>query len=299
MNRTNQILKTSTFFAFLLMSLACGREEVKPYAPIESFPKDSNLESISEKRMMIIVAHDDDMCAMTGTTSILNKQGWNIRVLSFPKGKEREEAHRKACRGILDSVLFFDISINEFRDDTASKKYMAIPKERFHEIFEQQLVAPELIEKVNRFKPTVIFTLDNEMGGYGNPEHVFISQLVLDLAKADSISPQYIYQSVYTNHMENSIMERHSKRMMDWGFPGDEWEKAKQTYGVTGMPEPTVEITITSEAKEKMNYLKSYNKRERETMGFFIPAFEKYSAEEYFAIFDREFYRVLEKGEDF
>lgn len=59
------------------------------------------------------------------------------------------------------------------------------------------------------------------------------------------------------------------------------------------MPEPTVQINITSEAQAKMNYLKSYNKRERKTMGFFIPAFEFYSAEEYFNIFDREFYRVI------
>lgn len=59
------------------------------------------------------------------------------------------------------------------------------------------------------------------------------------------------------------------------------------------MPTPGVQIHISSEAKLKMDYLNSYNKREREILDFFIPHFEKYSAEEYFSIFDREFFRII------
>lgn len=290
-----------TLFALLsaIMVAACAREDVSSYAPIESYPQDKNLQAVSAKRAMIIVAHDDDMCAITGTASQLNKQGWDIRVLSFYSGEVRAKAHRQACSGILDSVMYFDLAHEEFRQDTTTKKYMAIPKERFPEIFNEEAAAVELTEKVNQFKPAVIFTLDNHMGGYGHPEHTFISQLVVDLARADSITPKYIYQSVFTDHMENTIMARHSERMKSWGFAGDEWERAKETYGVSGMPEPTVQVNIASEAEEKMDYLKSYNEREREILGFFIPAFEEYSAEEYFKIFDREFFRILAKGEDF
>jgi len=131
------------------------------------------------------------------------------------------------------------------------------------------------------------------MGGYGHPEHVLVSQMVIDLSEEQRITPLYIYQSVFTDHMENTIMRRHAERMKSWGFPGDEWDNAKRIYGVEGMPEPTVEIIIKSEAQFKMDYLRSYNKRERKTLGFFIPEFEKYRAEEYFTIFDREFFRVL------
>jgi hypothetical protein len=42
-----------------------------------------------------------------------------------------------------------------------------------------------------------------------------------------------------------------------------------------------------------MEYLKSYNERERKTIGFYIPAFEEYSALEYFKVFDREFFNVI------
>lgn len=285
------------FFAGILLIFlfsACTREDVTLYAPVETFPNDTILQSIVNKKAMIVLAHDDDMCAMTGTISTLNKNGWEIRVLSMPKGKSRNEAHQKACKHLLDSVMFFDITEKEFRIDTSELKYDAIPKAKFREIFNRPLVKQKLMEQVNQFNPSVIFTLDSDMGGYGHPEHVFVSELVLDLAEADSLSVDYIYQSVYTDHMENSIMERHSRRMISWGFPGDGWEKAKQTYNVEGMPEPSVQIDITKEAQVKMDYLKSYNERERKTMGFFIPAFEDYSAEEYFNIFDREFYRVIQ-----
>jgi hypothetical protein len=82
--------------------------------------------------------------------------------------------------------------------------------------------------------------------------------------------------------------------MIEWGFSGDGWDKAKETYKVKGMPQPTTQIYIASEANEKMNYLKSYNEREQKTIGFFIPAFFEYSGEEYFEIFDREFFNVIE-----
>lgn len=290
-----QIPLSRIALAFLLLGLlcACSREDVTKYVPTETFPEDSILLSIKNKKAMIVIAHDDDMCAMTGTISILNKSGWEISVLSFPKGMSRNEAHQKACKDILDTVLFFDIDEADFRIDSSAVPYDAIPKASFDEVFDRDLVKSRLIEQVNKFQPAVIFTLDNEIGGYGHPEHVFISQLVLDLSRADTISPSYIYQSVYTDHMETTIMERHARRMKAWGYPGDGWEKAKKAYGVQGSPEPSVQINITSEAQEKMNYLKSYNKRERKTMGFFIPAFEDYTAEEYFTIFDREFFRII------
>ena len=88
-------------------------------------------------------------------------------------------------------------------------------------------------------------------------------------------------------------MERHSKRMKSWGFEGNGWEITKKTYNANGAPEPTTQINIENFAEQKMKYLKSYNERERKVMGFYIPAFEQYSAKEYFKIFNREFFRVI------
>jgi LmbE family N-acetylglucosaminyl deacetylase len=288
-------------FLLVLISFSCKnvKEVVTPYAPTaqEVYPTDTILQSIKIKKAMIIIAHDDDMSAMSGSISKLNKEGWEIEVVSFRKGEERDKAQIKACRNILDRATFFDLDYSLWRMDLNKRKqeelYLPIEKEKFAETFNQTIVEKELIKRVNNFNPSVVFTLDNEIGGYGHPEHVFISQLVLDLAQSKKISIVYIYQSVYTPHMTTSIMARHSKRMIEWGLAADGWEKAKTTYKVGGMPQPTTQIHITSEATEKMNYLKSYNEREQKTIGFFIPAFFEYSAEEYFNIFDREFFHVI------
>jgi len=294
-------MKIKHFHLILLLAsttlISCETtEDVRPYAATEVYPQDTILQSIANKRAMLVIAHDDDMCAMSGTISQLNKKGWEIAVVSFTKTPERNAAQIKACSGILDTVMFVDLQPEQYRNDLGGEKnpYYAISKSEFNRVFNRDIIEKEFLQRIQDFNPTIIFTLDNDMGGYGHPEHAFISQMVLDLAYEKRISPSYIYQSVYTNHMENTIMKRHSERMKSWGFAGDEWENAKEIYQVSGMPEPTVQITISSEAKEKMAYLRSYNKREREILGFFMPEFEKYEAEEYFKIFDREFFRVIE-----
>ncbi len=282
-----------------LFLFSCNSSEnITQYVPTETYPSDTSLQAIEDKRAMIVIAHDDDMCAMSGTISLLHKQGWKIAVISFSKTPERNLAQIKACKNILDTVLFVNLSPQEIRNDKEEyrRSYYAFPKDSFAYVFNKNRIENEYLVQITQFKPTVIFTLDNAIGGYGHPEHVLISQMVLDLAKENRIQPKFIYQSVYTKHMESSIMNRHAERMKSWGFPGDEWDKAKKIYGVNGMPEPTVQIIISSEAKPKMDYLLSYNERERKTIGFFIPEFEKYSAEKYFSLFDREFFRVIKTG---
>jgi len=246
---------------------------------------------------MVIIAHDDDMTAMSGTIAKLNKEGWEIQVLSFHMSSEMDNAHKVACNNITDTVIYFDLEYSEWRKDLARRNqgdlYLPIAKEQFGETFNTELVEQELIKRTNSFIPSVIFSLDNEIGAYGHPEHVFISQLVHDLAQAKKIPVHFIYQSVYTPDMTTSIMNRHSVRMKEWGYEGDGWEKAKATYKVTGMPHPTTQIDIKSVATEKMKFLKSYNEREQKTIGFYIPAFMEYDAAYYFSVFNREFFNVI------
>ena len=294
--RTNYWLLVIILFSFAFKK---GREDITQFAPTsqEVYPTDTILQSFNIKKAMIIIAHDDDIAAMSGTISKLNKDGWKIEVLSFHMNSERDKAQIEACRTILDSVRFFDFNYSQWRLDLNERKqeelYLPVEKEKFAVTFNQKIVEDEIVKQVKDFNPSVVFTLDNEIGAYGHPEHVFISQLVLDLAQSKQIPITYIYQSVYTPHMTESIMMRHSKRMIKWGFKGDGWEIAKKTYKVNGMPKPTTQIYITSEANEKMEYLKSYNERERKTIDFYIPAFEQYAAVEYFSVFDREFFNMI------
>jgi len=283
---------------FLLIFFSCTkREEITQYAPIETYPSDTILNSIDKKIALAITAHDDDLAIMAGTFSKLKKDGWSLLHVYFPhKDNKRKEAHQLATKLILDSVFMFGFDYNEYRFDLDSdkKSWEPMPLDEFHKTFNYPLFETQIMELAKEFSPSVIFTLDSDYGAYGNPEHIFISKLVLDLAKADSIAPDYIYQGVMTKHMEQTIIEeRHSRKMKSWGYEGDGWKKTRLLYRVDGMPEPNVQINITTEAKSKMNYLKSNLGRQRKTLGTYLPAFEEYDAEEYFEVFDREFFRVL------
>lgn len=282
-----------TLILFILILSSCGkRENIQQFAATETYPEDTILQNISPKRAMIVIAHDDDMCAMSGTISQLNKKGWEIAVVSFLRTPEQNAAHLKACKAILDTVMFVDLKPSQYRNDP-DKWDHSISKSAFDTIFNQTIIIEKFLYKIQAYNPSVIFTLDNEIGAYGHPDHVFISQMVIDLAEANLISSKYIYQSVLTNHTVNEVMKRRAKLLQSWGFEGDNWEIAKETYGVSGMPEPNVQFNIQSEAKLKMDYLRSYNKREKKSIDFFLPAFEKYDAEEYFEVFDREFFRII------
>jgi len=270
-------------------------EDITQYAPVETYPADTLLQTLPVKKAMILIAHDDDMSIMSGTISQLNANGWEIRTISFRIAEERDRAHINASKQILDSVMFYSVTSEQIRFDLDTNRYpyRALDPKIFPEIFNKELFEEVATKEINDFQPSVIFSLDNKIGGYGHPDHVFVSQTVLDLAQSGAITPSYIYQGVYTDHMENTIMERHAQNMIKWGFPGDEWEHALKTYGVTGTPDPSVQIDIQDQAEQKMTYLRSFNERERKTMGFYIPAFEDYSAEDYFNVFNREFFRVI------
>ena len=50
-------------------------EELKKFAATESYPNDVFLDTTSNKKALIIIAHDDDDCAMSGTIAKLTANG--------------------------------------------------------------------------------------------------------------------------------------------------------------------------------------------------------------------------------
>lgn len=61
------------------------------------------------------------------------------------------------------------------------------------------------------------------------------------------------------------------------------------------MPQPNIQIDISPYAELKMKYLMSYPGKAKKNLRKFIPYFENFNAKEYFEIFNREFFRVIEK----
>lgn len=67
------------FLLIVLITLHCGQKinlhELNKFAATESFPEAVFLDTIAAKRALVVVAHDDDDCAMAGTIAKLTSQG--------------------------------------------------------------------------------------------------------------------------------------------------------------------------------------------------------------------------------
>ena len=291
-------IKLITLMILIATIVACTYkptvEELKKFAATEIYPEDTYLDTVANKRAMIIVAHDDDDCIMSGTIAKLTANGWTIKQLSFEvhntPGENRNAAHI-ICEG---SEKILEDGLYRLGADTVKYPYMPIPYEEIEKQFLHEKVAAALIARVNEFNPSVLFTFDNIKGGYGHPDHIFISQLVLDLFKEDKINAQLIYQGVITRHMEAEIDRWQKPKMEKWGYP-QPGPAADKLYGIDGIPEPDVQINITAQAETKMTYLRTYPENVRKNFRKYIPYYEEFDAKLYFSIFDREFFRVIEK----
>lgn len=280
---------------FSIQFVACTEkpaiEELKRFAAVESYPADIFLDTVLNKKAMVIVAHDDDDCAMSGTLAKLKTEGWEVQQLNFVAHNQNESSFAQLYSG---SESIADDGIYRQGIDTIQYPYVPISRAEMEKQFLREKITKSLIDKINSFKPSAIFTLDNEMGGYGHPEHIYLSQLVLDLHKTKEITTNRIYQSVYTNHMEKEIVDTWLyNRMKKYDFPNPT-QLAKDLYDIDGMPEPNVQINISKYADTKMSYLLSYPEEARKSLRKFIPYFEEFDAKTYFSVFDREFFRVIE-----
>lgn len=270
-------------------------EDLGRFVATENYPDDVFLDTVSNKRAFIIVAHDDDDCAMSGTIAKLTAQGWTIKQLSLKTHIVEKTGKNPAGIICVGNEPILKDGYYRLGLDTMKQPYLPIPYEKIKEQFLYEKVANEIIQKVEDFRPSMIFTLDDVKGGYGNPEHIFISQLVKDLFERGEIDIERVYQSVYTDHMEKEIVDIWlDEKLEKWGYPNAS-KIANEMYGINGMPEPTVKVNISQVAETKMNYLRAYDEDVRKNLRKFIPYFEEFDAKAYFTVFNHEFFRVLDK----
>ena len=296
--------KTTTLFFTLLIVFffSCKEkvtvEELKKFAATENFPNDVFLDSVKVKRALIISAHDDDDCFMAGTIFKLKQKGWEIEQWTL-QTTPLEEGHLThpsmvICNGnkpILEDGHYRNVNPH----DSTREVYLPIPRDQFAEVFETDKVKTVLEKKINLYKPTVVFSMDNEMGGYGNPEHVFICQIIVDLFQENKIPISRIYQGVATNSMEEKIIVKHlSPQLKKWGYPNP-YLSGREVYKIDGIPEPNVQVNIQDYADGKMGYLMAYSEDAKKNIRKFIPYYEDFDAKTYFSIFNKEFFRVIEK----
>jgi len=263
-------------------------------APKETYPDDTFLDTLKEKRAVIIVAHDDDAIGVAGTVSQLCTSGWNVKELCFyntdtdaakiARIQQRQEdvSTVKQIEGLADFV-YFNIPFRKVTN-LSGPEYMPLTKEEFDKQYDTDTLRYYIRRFIDDNKPAVIFSMDNNIGGCGHPDHVIVSKLVLDECSRryrDSTFPvHYIYQFVYSPSMADHIL-------------GDlpVYKAALSVYGKT-MPLPDVQVNIASAAVQKKSVMKAYT-TEQNCIRKMWPYYNYYPAFVYFDLFNREFFKII------
>ncbi len=263
----------------------------------EKYPADTYLDTTSNKSALIIVAHDDDMVGSSGTISRLCKNGWKIREMCFYqqgglyntkdsiKNPVRKEDLKRVA--VIQGLAGTDPVDFNFRNDMQTgKAYLPMPYAKFAENYKEDSLNGYIASYIEQYKPAVIFTLDNLMGGYGNPDHVLISRLVLAYCNLHKNDPGFSVKRIYQPVFPPSLAERVLGKL-------PVYIEAKKVYGTNGMPPPNVQIDISAFAKQKKAAMQTYT-TEQNSLKQIWPFYNWYPSWVYFKIFDRDFFRIIE-----
>jgi len=282
------------------------------------FPEDEFLNTATNKKAIIVVAHDDDWYGCVGTVKNMCDKGWDVNAYCFYREpftmeaasriSERKEGLLK-CKEVIGLGQFNGIDLN-FRFRPVEKPYMSIPYSEFENEFRYDSIVSIVTKIIDQNNPSVIFTLDDSIGLYGNAEHVLISQVILEICERSKIEKELaverIYQSVLPSDMAEGIMVKYKKvyplisfKRLFWHLTkmdsdaADTYTKAKGVYGCDGMPHPDVEISIRDFSKFKKDFIDCFP-TERKNFKRFAPFFNWYPYWIYYRIFDKEYFRVIE-----
>lgn len=256
----------------------------------ETYPQDTFLDNASNKTALVIVAHDDDAIGCAGTISELTKKGWKVHFLTF-YGHWREqdnpvrkmEVEQVANIQQLASINLIDFSLQ--KSDSVKEPWRPIPYSKFSEYMYVDSVKTIIAGIIDKYKPSVLFTLDNVIGGYGHPEHVCVSQSVIDICEEYNLRKDFtvkkIYQAVFPRTLNENILKDNPAFIA-----------AKKVYKAQGSPIPTVEINIYNSSKEKKQVMLTYESQKRNLQKIW-PYYDVYPHWLYFKIFDKEYFREI------
>ncbi len=265
-------------------------------AAAATYPEDSFLKEQSNKTALIIVAHDDDAVSMAGTISALCKEGWTVRQMCFYQGWKGRDSIRQihlqqaaTIQGIK-SIEFHHVLLRDDRENVQDP-WKAIPHHLLDSIYNIENVMPYIQRFIQAHKPSVIFTLDDSIGGYGHPEHLLISRLTLNYCrkyqKDSTAFVKRIYQAVFDPRMNEKILD---------GLPA--YEIAKEVYQFKSTPKPTVQISFKGFEEQKQQVMKAYT-TEQHTLTKIWPFYHLFPARFYFGIFNKEYYKVRDQAFDY
>jgi N-acetylglucosamine malate deacetylase 2 len=251
------------------------------------------------KKALAIFAHPDDEITIIGTMRMLKQQGVETGICYMTRGEA----------GLNGSII--DVSkIKELADTSLNKLKKKLGQRRtkevdniakilelnHHEMFDfpdsgTSDVPMDSLKKVVRaliqkYKPSVLFTLDDKVGLYGHPDHRNISRAVLEVFQEDKVKPDFIPQKLYQVTLPKQMVA-FALKMAD-GF-----RKNYPKDPTKGLPEANICVNISTFGTYKRNAMLAHVSQ-RPTFDDMQPGFATVPPSIYFRVFDREYFHLVE-----
>ena len=251
------------------------------------------------KKALAIFAHPDDEITIIGTMRLLKQQGVETSICYMTRGEA----------GLNGSII--DVSkIKELADTSLNKLKKQLGQRRtkevdniakvlelnHHEMFDfpdsgTSNVPMDSLKKVVRaliqkYKPSILFTLDDKVGLYGHPDHRNISRAVLEVFQEDKgktdFTPQKLYQVTLPKQMIAFALKM-----------ADGFKKNYPKDPTKGLPEANICVNISAFGTYKRNAMLAHVSQ-RPTFDDMQPGFATIPPSIYFRVFDREYFHVIQ-----
>ncbi len=260
--------------------------------PNEKYPQDSYLRNEQNKTALIIVAHDDDAAPFSGTTSQLAANDWVISFMCFytdywrPEENPIRKLEMKEVAEIqgIKNLELIDFTLRNHMD-TVKQPWMPIAYDKFIDDFKTDSLKMYILNAIQRYHPSVIFTLDNVIGAYGHPEHVLVSQSIMEVCSLYKDSTDFTVKKIYQSVLPASQAEKILGKM-------DVYSEGKRIYGCDSIPAPDVQINISSYETTKKKVFLAHKSQHR-NLKKFIPYYHYYPGWLYFGIYNKEYFRII------
>jgi N-acetylglucosamine malate deacetylase 2 len=138
---------------------------------------------------------------------------------------------------------------------------------------------------IQKYKPSILFTLDDKVGLYGHPDHRNVSRAVLEVFQEDKgkadFSPQNIYQVTLPKQMIAFALKM-----------ADGFRKNYPKDPGKGLPQADVCVDITPYGTYKRDAMLAHMSQ-RPTFDDMQPGFATIPPNIYFRVFDREYFHLI------
>ena len=292
--------KLIIFLSVITLLIISGLFYFRSMIQDEDVPQTENLIPDNlPKKALAIFAHPDDEITIIGTMKMLKSQGVETGICYMTRGEA----------GLNGSII--DVSkIKELADTSLNKLKKVLGQRRtrevdnvanilelnHHEMFDfpdsgTSNVPLDSLKKVVRslirkYRPSILFTLDDKVGLYGHPDHRNVSKAVLEVFEEDKgktdFSPKKLYQVTLPKDMITFALKI-----------ADGFRKNYPKDPTKGLPQADMSVNVSVYGRFKRDCMLAHVSQ-RPTFDDMQPGFATLPPWIYFRVFDREYFHMIE-----